>query len=93
MTTIRAWFREARLRMAERIFGWRKPPVVEFVEFTSPLASTSYQLGWQNGYWSGVLKGRRDLIAELEAVAAARNGTIEDVSEEEVTFAKLRTTH
>lgn len=94
MTALRAWFRETRLSIAERIFWWRKPAVMLVdVEYATPQASVSYRVGWENGYWSGILKGRRDLIAELEAIAAARNATLDDVTEHEVTAAKLRTTH
>ena len=75
----------------------RKPePVVlevETVEFTSSVASESYRLGWQNGFWSGVLKGRADVVAELEMHTASRGKTLDEVSAEEVQRMKYKAVH
>lgn len=53
----------------------------------------SYLLGQQNGFWSGVLKGRKDILDELEADLAARGRGANELEAADVARIKARVLH
>lgn len=70
---------------------WKKPEPE--VPEANPVVNAAYQVGWQNGYWSGVLKGRNDVIEALEFDLAARGKTLDELEPAHLRAVKVKGIH
>ena len=76
----------------KRLWRWlicEPTPVAD----TQPDVNSAYQLGHLNGYWTGVLAGRKALLDEIEADLELRKKPLTDLDVSDVTRMRSKLVH